>query len=218
MRKWIVAGMAAVVVVGAGVVPMIARAGTKPSSITFNLVPASSAVIPCLAEPGQTPRATATVNRGADNDSMTLNLTGFKSGVDFDLFTVQNSNKLANGNPDPSFTNFGLAWYQSDIPSPVKGGTRTVTIKTILLDQIFGFDPAVGLPPTNTFHVGFWFDNPLVPFNGGCEPGATSPIVTPFNGDHNAGPLAFITLPSATSGLGPLCTDPNASPPPACNP
>jgi hypothetical protein len=30
-----------------------------------------------------------------------------------------------------------------------------VTIKAILLDQIFGFDPAVNLPPANTFHIGF---------------------------------------------------------------
>jgi hypothetical protein len=31
---------------------------------------------------------------------------------------------------------------------------------------------------------------------------------TPFNGTHNAGPLAFITRPNATTGLGPLCTSP----------
>ena len=31
---------------------------------------------------------------------------------------------------------------------------------------------------------------------------------TPFNGEHTAGPLAFVTRPDATTTLGPLCTDP----------
>src|SRR6266571_1187719 len=42
---------------------------------------------------------------------------------------------------------------------------------------------------------------------------------TPFNGEHKAGPLAMISVPNPTSGLGPLCTDPNFSTvPTSCNP
>jgi hypothetical protein len=63
---------------------------------------------------------------------------------------------------------------------------------------IFGFDPAVGLAPTNTFHVGFWFNKPAGANN--CVH-----LITPFNGEHKAGPLAFITRPDATTQLGPLC-------------
>jgi hypothetical protein len=79
------------------------------------------------------------------------------------------------------------------------------------VDQIFGFDPAVSLAPTNTFHVGFWFNNPqdAVP----CGFNATKP--TPFNGEHKAGPLAMITVPNATTGLGPLCLNPNTATTPA---
>jgi hypothetical protein len=40
--------------------------------------------------------------------------------------------------------------------------------------------------------------------------------VTPFNGEHQAGPLAFITRPDATTNLGPLCTDPDGEG--HCNP
>ena len=43
--------------------------------------------------------------------------------------------------------------------------------------------------------------------------------VTPFNGEHHAGPLAFISLPDATTNLGPLCANPDTSKTPvACNP
>jgi hypothetical protein len=98
-----------------------------------------------------------------------------------------------------------MAWYQSDVHIS-STGTGTVKITTILLDQIFGFDPAVSLAPTNTFHVGFWFDNPQMPV-----PCGYSGAVTPFNGEHHAGPVAFITRPNATTHLGPLCTDPMKS-------
>jgi hypothetical protein len=71
-----------------------------------------------------------------------------------------------------------------------------------LINQIFGFDPAVSLPPTNTFHVGFWFNNPK-------DASACGFVgTTPFNGEHAAGPLAMISLPNATTKLGPLCGSP----------
>ncbi len=105
-----------------------------------------------------------------------------------------------------------MAWYQSDLHVR-SDGTGTAKIKTILLDQIFGFDPAVGLAPTNTFHVGFWFNSP----KAAAPCGFTGS--TPFNGEHNAGPVAFISRPDATTQLGPLCTNPDLSKSPVvCNP
>ena len=96
-----------------------------------------------------------------------------------------------------------MAWYQSDIHINSRG-RGSVTIQTILLDQIFGFDAATALAPTNTFHLGFWFNNPH-----DCRfRAAYSGAATPFNGEHSAGPNAFITRPNATTNLGPLCTDP----------
>ena len=90
-----------------------------------------------------------------DNDELSLTTQGFKPGLKFDLFTVQRSNQQADGSAVPNFPGFGLAWYQSDVDA-----NSTVALKTILVDQIFGFDPDVGLAPTNTFHMGFWFNNP----------------------------------------------------------
>ncbi len=169
----------------------------------FSLTPERS-ILDCLgAGDGSDPTAQVTVTRGDLNDVLTLHAEHLKPNLAFDMFTIQNSNLLADGSPDPNFHNFGLAWYQSDVQAD-DNGVADVTIRTILLDQIFGFDPAVGLPPTNTFHVGFWFNNPQDAAACGFDP--THP--TPFNGEHKAGPAAMISLPDARTKLGPLCTNP----------
>lgn len=186
-----------------------------PNSITFKLKPGPN-VLNCVRQnQTQPPKATVTVTRGTLNDTMTITLSNIRKNTDFDVFTVQNSPLDSHGVPT-SFTNFGMAWYQSDLHSD-SNGNGSVKIQTILLDQIFGFDAATGLPPTHTFHVGFWFNNPNVPFNGGCEPGKTSPVITPFNGEQHAGILAMISTPKAATGLGPLCTNPSTTPG-VCNP
>jgi len=163
---------------------------------TFPLA-AEQKVLNCLsANDGDSPLAPITVQRGKLNDVLILHAEHLKPNTGFDLFTVQNSNLPSDGTADPNFKNFGLAWYQSDLESDSKGNAD-VTIKTIFLDQIFGFDPVVGLPPTNTFHVGFWFNNPEDAAACGFDP--THP--TPFNGEHKAGPAAMISLPDPETNL-----------------
>ena len=185
----------------------------------FNLAP-NPAFVRCLAafpdDPSRPPTATVDVARGRLNDQLVLQLRNVKPGLRFDLFTVERTSLLPDGSPDPAFKanggSFGMAWYQSDVE--VKDDHRSFTsIRTILTDQIFGFDSAVGLPPTNTFHVGFWFNDPadVVDCNFAGPP-------TPFNGEHDAGPLAMISVPE-TTGLGPLCLNPDLSSDPVhCNP
>jgi hypothetical protein len=183
------------------------------NTITFDLVPQPKFESCLGVEGGPAPTATVTVKRGSLHDTLTLSAHNLKPHLGFDLFTMQNSNLLANGEVNPSFKNFGLAWYQTDVEAS-STGTATVTINTILLDQIFGFDPSKGLLPTHTFHVGFWFNNPQDAVACGFDP--TMP--TPFNGEQNAGPNAMISLPNATTKLGPLCTSPNLKTTPAtCN-
>jgi hypothetical protein len=173
----------------------------------------------CLAQfPGdatRAPKADVTVRRGNLNDTLTLQMHNIKPGLAFDLFTVQRSSLAAAGTPDPAFKgSFGLAWYQSDLQAD-ENGNGEARVRTILLDQIFGFDPDVNLAPTNTFHVGFWFNNPDDAQACGFNPAQP----TPFNGEHRAGPLAMISTPSAATGLGPLCLKPDTSVTPArCNP
>jgi hypothetical protein len=185
----------------------------------FDLIPDPS-IVGCLAafpdDPSRPPSATVTVKRGRLNDRLDIQLRNIKPGLAFDMFTVEHSKFLADGTVDPEFLargkSFGLAWYQSDLE--VKNDHHNVTtIQTILVDQIFGFDPVVGLPPTNTFHVGFWFNSPDDAANCGFTGS------TPFNGEHVAGPLAMISLPDALTSLGPLCLNPDLSSDPVhCNP
>ena len=185
----------------------------------FDLFP-DPAVVRCLAafpdDPSRPPSASVTVKRGRLNDRLEIQLRNILPGLAFDMFTVEHSKFLAAGTIDPAFVarnkSFGLAWYQSDLE--VKNDHRNVTtIQTVLVDQIFGFDPVVGLAPTNTFHVGFWFNRPEDATNCGFTG------FTPFNGEHQAGPLAMISLPEAATDLGPLCFNPDfSSDPVRCNP
>jgi len=172
----------------------------------------------CLGtQAGPTPTAKVTVTRGKYNDTLTITGQHFKPGLAFDMFTVERSSLLFDGTADPAFANFGMAWYQSDLQASSQG-SFTTNIKTILLDQIFGFDPDQSNPnPINTFHVGFWFNNPNDANVDGCTFDVTKP--TPFNGEHNAGPVAMISVPNKTTNLGPLCTSPNNhTTPVSCNP
>lgn len=198
MKKWL---MAACVSLSLGTVGRTAFA--QVPEIVFNLVPQPK-FVNCLGVPGEpAPTANVIVQRGELNDVLILRAHHLKPNLGFDLFTIQNSNLAANGEVDPKFKNFGLAWYQTDVQADDKGNAE-VAIKTILLDQIFGFDPAAGLVPTHTFHVGFWFNNPEDAAKCGFDP--TKP--TPFNGEQHAGPNAMITRPNAITDLGPLCTAP----------
>jgi len=197
---------------GAGVNPP-----TDAEIVKFSLSP-NPKFLNCLAAyPGdakRAPKVEAVVVRGDLNDALFLSGENIKPKLKFDMFTVENGSLLADGTPDPNFKNFGLAWYQSDLEANDHGRMR-VNIRTILLDQIFGFAPNVNLAPTGTFQLGFWFNDPQDAVACGFD--ASKP--TPFNGEHQAGPLAMISLPSAKTGLGPLCTKPDTSVSPTrCDP
>lgn len=192
------AGAAIVVIAGS---VAVGAATSKPEHTSFSLFPQSS-FLDCV-KPGPdapAPQVTVTANRGDLNDRATIHLRGFKPNLAFDLFTIQHSPQTATGTPDAN-PSVGLAWYQTDLQVD-RHGNGDARIRTVLLDQIFGVDKDVALPPTNTFHVGFWFNNPADAHDCGFTGS------TPFNGEHNAGPLAFVTRPDATTNLGPLCTDP----------
>lgn len=189
----------AAVSLGGVATPCLAQ---KPE-IVFNLA-VQPKFAACLGVPGKpAPSAQVIVQRGELNDVLILRATNLKPNLGFDLFTTEHTNLLSNGTPDPAFRNFGLAWYQTDVQADSTGNAE-VAIKTILLDQIFGFDPAASLEPTHTFHVGFWFDKPEDAAACGFNPADP----TPFNGEQKAGPNAMISVPNATTQLGPLCTNP----------
>jgi hypothetical protein len=214
VRKYLSVGLSAMFGAASALVPTTASAQDKKDEISFDLVP-NPQFVNCLRQNSfEEPKGRVTVIRGTLNDTLILDLDGIKPGLGFDLFTVERSSLLAKNTPDPDFAtkfnkSFGLAWYQSDIQIPKHSDDGHVRIKTILLDQIFGFDADanVRLKPTNTFHVGFWFNNPQDAVACNFDP--NNP--TPFNGEHRAGPLAMISVPDPNTKLGPLCTDPTTS-------
>lgn len=188
----------------------VLASGKKSKTAKFQLV-VDPAMANCLSDgSGKKPSAKAVIIPGKVNDTLVLTLRNVKPKLAFDLFTVEHSNLDSTGVAATGFTDFGLAWYQSDITSD-RRGKSSVIVKTILLNQAFGFDAGKALDPTNTFHLGIWFNDPKDA--AACGFDVTKP--TPFNGEHKAGPLAMITVPNATTGLGPLCTKPVIPPTPA---
>jgi hypothetical protein len=197
-----------------------AYAQSTVNKTEFTLVP-NSAFLPCLAADGTTPPAAKVfVRRGNLNDTLAIHVSGLKPNLTFDLFTVQRSPFLADGSKDPDFPGtFGLAWYQSDLDADDNGNADIrIPLRSIFLDQIFGFDGdknadgTVILPPVNTYHVGFWFNMP----SDAAPCGFDVSTPTPFNGEHQAGPFAMISIPVAATNLGPLCVSPEEGTP--CNP
>jgi hypothetical protein len=205
---------AALVVAAMSAVAAYAASGT--TKVSFQLTP-NPKFVNCLArypgDPSRAPTASVDVQKGNLNDRLTLHLKNIKPNLAFDLFTVQRSTLDAQGKPISPAPSFGLAWYQSDVQADGHGG-GSVKIQTILADQIFGVNlDESPVNPINTFHVGFWFNDP----NDAAACGFDVTKPTPFNGEHRAGPLAMISLPDATTGLGPLCLNPDASQPSGCD-
>ncbi len=143
------------------------------NSFSFALQPSSSAISACL------PSASGhvTITSGALNDVMTVTISGMPKGTGFDLFVIQQP-----GAP------FGVSWYQSDIHAN-SSGTGSATVRGVFDKETFSVSPGgtTTFAPTHQYHLGVWFNSPQVPFNLGCEPGATSPVITPFNGNQHAG-------------------------------
>ncbi len=143
------------------------------SSFSFGLKPSSAAITACLPKAG----GHVTITPGTLNDTMTVNLHGMPPNAGFDLFVIQ----------QPTAP-FGISWYQSDIQAN-SNGFGSATVRGIFDAETFSVSPGgtTTFAPTHQFHLGVWFNDPNVPFNLGCEPGALTPSVTPFNGEQNAG-------------------------------
>lgn len=158
-------------------------------SFSFALKPSSSAISACLPKAG----GHVTITPGALNDTMKVSLHGMPANAGFDLFVIQ----------QPTAP-FGVSWYQTDIQ--VGGtGSGSATVKGIFDVETFSVSPGgtTTFSPTHQYHLGAWFDDPNVPFSLGCEPGATSPVVTPFNGEQHAG-IQVVNTAQFPVNAGPL--------------
>jgi hypothetical protein len=185
MRNKAAIGFGIIGLAAAAVSIGLGSAGAAPTapakhddSFSFKIVP-STGISACLPHLG----GKATITTGKLNDTMTVSVHGAPPNSGFDLFVIQLPNKP-----------FGVSWYQSDVQTG-KNGIGSATVKGIFDSETFSVSPGgtVTFAPTHQFHLGLWFNNPRTPFNLGCEVGATSPIVTPFNGEQHAGIQALNT-------------------------
>jgi hypothetical protein len=166
------AALAVAIVAGLGVTTAAGAATPAASSFSFALVP-STGITACL------PHAAGhvTITRGPLNDVMTVSVSGMPANTGFDLFVIQ----------QPAAP-FGVSRYQTDIQA---GGTGagSATVRGVFNVETFSVSPGgtTTFAPTHQYHLGLWFNDPTVPFKLGCEPGATTPTITPFNGEQHAG-------------------------------
>jgi hypothetical protein len=165
--------------------------GSAPpaSSFSFALQPSSAAISACLPNA----RGHVTITPGALNDTMKVSLHGMPANKGFDLFVIQ----------QPTAP-FGVSWYQTDIEVNGKG-SGSATVVGVFDAETFSVSPGgtTTFSPTHQYHLGVWFSNPNVPFNLGCEPGATAPVVTPFNGEQHAG-IQVVNTAQFPVNAGPL--------------
>jgi hypothetical protein len=155
-----------------------AAAARHDGSLSFALVP-SPGIAKCLPHAG----GRVTITPTSLNDIMQVSVHGMPRNTGFDLFVIQQPLKP-----------FGVSWYQTDVQAG-RFGTGSATVRGIFDRETFSVSPGgtVTFPPTHQFHLGMWFNNPNTPFRLGCEPTATTPVVTPFNGEQHAGIQALNT-------------------------
>ena len=184
-------GVTAVVVAAAvsvGLTTASASAAGPGASFSFNLVPSPN-IAACLPKAG----GRVTITPGKLNDIMKVSIHGMPAKADFDLFVIQQP-----------LAPFGVSWYQTDVNAG-QFGSGSATVQGVFDVETFSVSPGgtTTFSPTHQYHLGLWFNNPNTPFNLGCEPGATSPIVTPFNGEQHAG-VQVLNTSQFPVGAGPL--------------
>ncbi|SRR6266480_1451264 len=166
------------------------QANAQPnSSFTFSMVP-SPGISACLPHAS----GSVTITTGALNDTMKVSVKGLAHSTGYDLFVIEIPNKP-----------FGIAWYQSDLETD-SSGAGSATVRGIFNVETFSVStggPTTTFAPTHQYHLGLWFNSPKVPFNLGCEPGQTKPIVTPFNGAQHAG-IQVLNTSNFPDNAGPL--------------
>ena len=152
--------------------PATSASAASSPSFTFRLVP-SPGIRACLPHIG----GVVSIIPGSQNDLMQVTIFGAPRNAEFDLFVIQQPNKP-----------FGVSWYQTDVNAN-SHGVGSASVRGIFDRETFSVSPGgtTTFPPTHQYHLGLWFNDPKVPFNLGCEPGAPAPVVTPFNGQQHAG-------------------------------
>jgi hypothetical protein len=175
-----------------GVSTAHASSTISSTQISFGLQrSAASVAANCLPNA----RATVQVTHKGQVEEMTIDAQGLPKNTGFDVFVTQLPNAP-----------FGLSWYQGDLQSNDLGKAHVKFIGRFSIET-FAVAPGVGpapvvhddgpiqdaatnpaFAPIHTYHMGVWFNSSTDAANAHC-----ANVVTPFNGDHTAGPQALST-------------------------
>jgi len=165
MKKTLWTGVVTIAIALMGIAPQaVAEAG---DSISFNLQLASG--VTCVASAAH---ARVTVSDLGPVQNMHIEVTGLTPNTSFTTFITQHGNRP-----------FGFSWYQGELQTNTRGNgvadyTGIFSSETFLLTD--------SNTPVQLDHIGIWFADPNDAARAGC-----AAIVTPFDGDHNAGILVF---------------------------
>jgi hypothetical protein len=171
-------------------------------SITFEMVRSPGAEkANCLPYA----KGEVTITSEGPVEVMDVTLSGLPAKTEFDFFVIQLPNAP-----------FGLSWYQGDIETDDYGNAYgqfigRFNIETFIIAPGVGPAPVVHkddpfpdaaenpqVGPVHTFHLGLWFNAAKDAANAGCPD-----IVTPFNGEHNAG-VQILNTANFPDAAGPL--------------
>jgi hypothetical protein len=167
---------------------VVGGVAAKSHSLEFDMVRSSASLAAnCL------PKAKAEVQITSIGpvEIMDVEASGLPAKTNFDFFVTQLPNAP-----------FGVAWYQGDIETDKNGEAHQkfigrFNIETFVVAPGSGPAPLVfdtdassnpAFNPIQMYHLGLWFNSPKEAQAAGC-----SGAVTPFNGEHNAGPQALST-------------------------
>jgi hypothetical protein len=149
----------------------------REAAFTFNLIPSLGIATNCLPHAS----GSASIFKNAQNDTLTIHVTGLAPSTGYDLFVIETPNSP-----------FGVSWYQSDLETNDNGEG---SVEVVGIFNVETFSISTGAGPSGVvfnkavhqYHLGLWFNDPQVPFKLGCELGLSEPKVTPFNGEQHAG-------------------------------
>jgi hypothetical protein len=116
-------------------------------------------------------------------DTMTVSVSHVPGPANYAVFDLQKPVKP-----------FGVATFLTYLHA-ARNGRGTATVTGIFDSRTFSLSlgGTTTFAPTREYHLGLWFTDPKLPFQLGCEKGATKPVVTPFDGTNNAGILVLGT-------------------------
>jgi hypothetical protein len=190
-RLGALAGMTALAAGAAATLSFASGAGASVKHTSFDMVRSAASVkANCL----QGAEAHVSIESRGPVEVMKVWASHLPRNTDFDFFVTQVPNAP-----------FGVSWYQGDLESNSTGHAYGTFVGRFSIET-FAVAPGVApapvvfngafpdasanpaFNPVQMYHLGLWFNSPTDAGAAGC-----SNAVTPFNGEHNAGPQALST-------------------------